>query len=652
MNTYPTEQYPLGSTNVKVFYNNVSNADEAVNDKVNPTWIDRFGATRKTFFGMETDARNALLATGFEFLGDYDGDGPLTITRYNQTFTHDGEFWRPGPDTVLPFTTTGVWATDQPNFVMNGDASLRNALADPTQGAALVGFRMGLTATDTNLNIVGQAVTNAFIFPSVHCGYNPSDSLSARTMALQAAFDLANTTKRTLLGDGGTYQISHIATNNHTEYSVMGTMVIVGVDPTWNGPVFESKNSTGVRHDGCVLVSGNSLLNYTQAIKVWASGDDGFGNLRTCSLNTWSGWSTANVAVGWQFGDFSAPDNLLSEMVVSNGFTYNTPQPVIVIGSQAVIEFNGYQMVAGGSGAFAGNFHCVAWVYGGRLLINGGECQIPGVSNGYCFAISPINSPNFDNSYGSIDVDGAAVESASLLFIAYNPELVPTTTPLTGGIRMSHCWGYHSFTGPSFQDAASSGFSGRIVVDQTCAFRAGAVRSAKTVQLFGTAEVELSDMAFNENFRKGLDAISGGIAIFDYRKIFEAFNLSGETMPTGGAPTVCLFQSVSSSAENSHFYGAYVPATGVFTVPTGGLKSVVVNASMHVPQPNAASSIQVRVGNTVYAAGNAAGKYAQCVAELGDLPEGSQIVVQFSNAGTSFSADGISLDRLVISARR
>lgn len=650
-NTYPTAQYPLGSTNVKVLYNNASNLDDAVNDTVNPTWVDRFGKTRKTYFGIETDARNALIATGFEFLGDYDGDGPLTITRYNQTFTHDGEFWRPGPDTVLPFTTTGVWATDEPNFVMNGDASLRNALADPTQGAALVGLRMGLTATDTNLNIVGQAVTNAFIFPSVHCGYNPSDSLSARTTALQAAFDLANTTKRTLVLDG-TYQISHISNADHTEYCIIGTAVIVGVDPTWNGPVFEVKNCTAVQHGGNVTVSGNSLLNYTIGIKVWGSGDNGFGGLRTCSLNNWDGWRVANVAVGWQFGDFSAPDNLLSEMAVTNGFTYNTPQPLIVIGSQAVIEFAAYQLVSGGSGVFAGSFHSVAFVHGGVLTITGGECQMPGVSNGYGFAVCPINSPSFDNSYGQIDIVGSKIEIASLIFLAYNPNLVSPVAALSGGIRMSHAGGYHSFTGPSFQDAASAGFSGRIVVDHTCSFRAGAVRSAKTVQLFGTAEVELSDMAFNENFRQGLDAISGGIAIFDYRKIFEAFNLSGETMPTGGAPTVCLFQSVSSSAENSHFYNAYVPATGVFTVPTGGLKSVVVNASMHVPQPNAASSIQVRVGSTVYAAGNAAGAYTQCIAELGDLPEGTNIVVQFSNAGTSFSADGINLDRLVISARR
>lgn len=142
-NTYDTSAFPLGSTEVKVLYNNAENADIAVNSEA-LTWVDRppFNKVRKTFAGMEADAQNALLNTGFEFIGDYDADGPLTLTRMNQTFSKDGEFWRPGPSIALPFTTTGNWATDQPNFVSNGDASLRSALANdsnPVMGSAIIG---------------------------------------------------------------------------------------------------------------------------------------------------------------------------------------------------------------------------------------------------------------------------------------------------------------------------------------------------------------------------------------------------------------------------------------------------------------------------------------------------------------------------------
>jgi hypothetical protein len=141
-NTYDTSLFPLGSTEIKVLYNNAGNADLAVNSDA-LTWQDRppFNRTRKTWRGIETDASNALLNTGFEFIGDYVTDGPLTITRFNQTFSRSGEFWRAGPSLTLPFTTTGNWVTDGPNFVSNGDASIRSALANsvnPLMGAALV----------------------------------------------------------------------------------------------------------------------------------------------------------------------------------------------------------------------------------------------------------------------------------------------------------------------------------------------------------------------------------------------------------------------------------------------------------------------------------------------------------------------------------
>jgi hypothetical protein len=168
-NTYPTTQFPLGSTEVKVLYNNASNLDDAVNSAA-LTWTDRFGLVRKSMSGIESDAANALLNTGFEFIGDYDADGPLTITRFNQTFTRAGEFWRPGPSIVLPFTTTGVWATDEPNFVMNGDASLRTALAasGPLNGAAMINRNSQVVDSFDALGLLSKTAPSKFAFATAH----------------------------------------------------------------------------------------------------------------------------------------------------------------------------------------------------------------------------------------------------------------------------------------------------------------------------------------------------------------------------------------------------------------------------------------------------------------------------------------------------
>lgn len=143
-NTYPTSDLPLGSTSPKVLYNNASNLDEAVNAQ-QPTWVDRFGVLRKTWDGMQEDFQNFLLASGYEWVGDYvDGTPGLQFTARNQYTVRSGIAYRPAQTTALPYTTTGVWATDQSKFVaFSTDTDLAQNLlnsTDPTKGGALVGY--------------------------------------------------------------------------------------------------------------------------------------------------------------------------------------------------------------------------------------------------------------------------------------------------------------------------------------------------------------------------------------------------------------------------------------------------------------------------------------------------------------------------------
>lgn len=138
MNTYDTSNLPLGSTDVKVLYNNASNLDDAVNTAESMTWVDRFSKVRKSWLGFETDFANFLISSGYEFIGDYDTDGPLLITRANQIFSKDGEYWRASASLNLPYTTVDNWTIDAPKFVSVGDAALRSALASPG-GSALIG---------------------------------------------------------------------------------------------------------------------------------------------------------------------------------------------------------------------------------------------------------------------------------------------------------------------------------------------------------------------------------------------------------------------------------------------------------------------------------------------------------------------------------
>ena len=140
MTTYNTGN-PVGSTDPKDLYDNAQNLDALVNSTTELSHADRLGVQRKTWHGMEVEFAQFLADSAYQDLGVY-GAG-IEVTRYNQVFLKDGEFYRAAASLGLPYTTTGLWASESGSFVGVGDAVLRQDLLDtaPGKGAALVGFK-------------------------------------------------------------------------------------------------------------------------------------------------------------------------------------------------------------------------------------------------------------------------------------------------------------------------------------------------------------------------------------------------------------------------------------------------------------------------------------------------------------------------------
>lgn len=136
MTTYNTGNQ-IGSTAVKDLYDNAQNLDYLLLGALD-YYPDRLNVLRLSYRGMENQANTALANTGFVDIGDYDADGPLTITQRNQVFTRGGQFYGPSAALVLPYTTVNNWTVDAPKFVNRGDFVLRQDLGQPT-GATLIG---------------------------------------------------------------------------------------------------------------------------------------------------------------------------------------------------------------------------------------------------------------------------------------------------------------------------------------------------------------------------------------------------------------------------------------------------------------------------------------------------------------------------------
>lgn len=548
------------------------------------------------------------------------------------------------------FTTSAI---SDAVATVNSSLSLKANLNSPTfTGTPIAPTR---AATDNSAAIATTAFVNS-VFGSLSryetpekYGYTTATNLTGRTAAVQAAFNAANT-NQTMVLLSGTYQVSTVVLNSHTGYCIYGTGTIIGVDTAPHSAVLEIRNCTGLKSRSQIIVAGNGLSNYSAAIKVWGTGGVA-PNLTTCSLHDLD-FNVIGAPIGWQFGDLTAPDNLLSEIVIRGGYSYNTPVPLVVIGTQAFIEFSGYQLIAVGQGALASFQHSVVWTYGATVTITGCECQMPANTSGWCFVISPIASNNpgsFGNPYGNIYVNGAAVESAGLLLLAYNINSVASVTANTGGLRMSHSKGFHSFTGVSFQEIATSNFTGQLVVDHTNYFYAPTARTVATAQFAGNVEVRLSETAFNSNFRRGIYGIVGGVAKFEYQQIFRANTITAQV---AAGNTTLVYTSVPADEANARFIGNYNSSTGVFTVPAGGLKSVQVVVHMTITNTSAGSALQVLVNGTPMGNTGANSSYANGTFNLGNLNATDTITVRFVNSAAAWTPSGSDTNnRFSISAR-
>lgn len=142
-NTYQTAQFPLGSTEVTVLFNNASNFDDALHTQ-NPNWVDRFGLMRQSWAGLENLFAQFMQSMGFEATHLVYVDGsPLTVQRPTQLIDRAGSVYKVKMPATFPVNLTGTWATDQLLLIDIGDAALRlslGSLTDAAQGSSLVGY--------------------------------------------------------------------------------------------------------------------------------------------------------------------------------------------------------------------------------------------------------------------------------------------------------------------------------------------------------------------------------------------------------------------------------------------------------------------------------------------------------------------------------
>jgi hypothetical protein len=202
---------PIGSTNPKDLIDNAQNIDYLI---LGPllSYPDRRGVNRLSWAGIEASfaAAQAQRADDFnaaqaqraadyaasEANRGYEAPVPyaasIALTRVTQLVQYNSELYKAKAGT-LPWTTTGVWATDSAKLVSVGDAALRQELAT-TAGGSKVGW--GRTALSEAINDAGDVFNSRNVdvreFYSLIVKPNPADATTWDwSAAAQAAIDLA-----------------------------------------------------------------------------------------------------------------------------------------------------------------------------------------------------------------------------------------------------------------------------------------------------------------------------------------------------------------------------------------------------------------------------------------------------------------------------
>ena len=141
--TYNTGK-PVPSRDPRDLIDNAESFDIRATSRDVRSTPDRLGVSRKTWYGMEQDFAEFLVASGFEPVHlTYQAGVGLQVDRPTQLIDYSGSVYRVKMPASFPVMLSGTWATDSALLVQSQDQSLRQDLADstdPAKGAGMVGY--------------------------------------------------------------------------------------------------------------------------------------------------------------------------------------------------------------------------------------------------------------------------------------------------------------------------------------------------------------------------------------------------------------------------------------------------------------------------------------------------------------------------------
>lgn len=404
-----------------------------------------------------------------------------------------------------------------------------------------------------------------------------NDGVTNSTTQVQAAINYAITNGITL-DISGNYAVTTVTLTGASGLRLTGRGSLVGIASVATPSILDMKNVINIAIDGAWFINGNYNTNYDQGVWVYT---DGAG--QSAAFLDFTNLSPTQCKLGYKFGNTARPDDLVSEINVRGGQTFGCPSVVLAVGAQTVVNFHGCTLassVGNGDASWAALPQKTVVAHGATVHISGGELLHTALSTGgsgsdfnVLCEVQAIASGGSGNIYGNITVNGALIETAARLATTAN--VIGAST--AGAIGFIGCHGVHTQDAFAFVETDAN-FLGRLRFKANNFFNTAA-RTNQNITCGGLCDVFCDEESFGKNFKSSLAGITGGIVHFPHRMVLNVNNLNGQTINNGSA-TDLKFTAIVTAGDMARFSSNYSAATGIFTVPSGGLKNVTIGTQL------------------------------------------------------------------------
>lgn len=350
-----------------------------------------------------------------------------------------------------------------------------------------------------------------------------------------------------------------------------------------------------------------------------------------------------NFQIGIGIGQYDI-DYQCSEINVFGANFFKCPIAVYNGGSQTGVVYNGCNLVSEINTAFVGSVCRAIWMEGGFVTVVGGSVVNAESTTGQTVLFNPASSTTYGNPYGLLRISGAHIETASQLVIVANNRSLTTPVSDTSNVTVTAAGGYVSggIAAQDFIFVGDTTYTGYIQVTD-CNFYSGDVRTAYNISsASSTVKIKTDKSSFNKNFKNWLDGVFGGKLLHNQEVIVDSYGIN-TTLSSGES----IVKYINAGGSSLRYGPNYSTSTGLFTVPSGGFKSITINA-VAVGGSVVTGDIYIKQNGSIVAFGRYTG-LGTIVATLQNLAAGDTIGVYINQASSNTFNNG-SYQRLIISA--